>query len=116
MTRLMDKPPGNPLSPLRVTEAQTRYSLIDPELARIRWNLSDRTQVKLEILVNGYDSDESYVAGFFSHENLEKPLFSERVMRIETLPLCETVLRMAFDTFILKDNYNTRQSRFLRVA
>jgi hypothetical protein len=43
------------LSPLRVTEAQTRYSLIDPQLEKAGWNLSDRTQVKSEIPVDGYD-------------------------------------------------------------
>jgi len=39
----------------RVTEAQTRYSLIDPQLQKVGWNLSDRTQVKFEIPVDGYD-------------------------------------------------------------
>jgi type I site-specific restriction endonuclease len=39
----------------RVSEAQTRYSLIDPQLKRAGWNLSDRTQVGLEIPVSGYD-------------------------------------------------------------
>ena len=43
------------MSPLTVTEAQTRYSLIDPQLEKAGWNLSDRTQVKLEIPVDGYD-------------------------------------------------------------
>ena len=39
----------------RVTESQTRFSLIDPELQKAGWNLSDRTQVKFEIPVYGYD-------------------------------------------------------------
>lgn len=36
----------------RVTEAETKYSLIDPQLAKAGWNLSDRTQVKFEIPVD----------------------------------------------------------------
>lgn len=47
------------MSPLKVTEAQTRYSLIDPQLAKAGWNLSDRTQVAFEIPVAGYDGSAS---------------------------------------------------------
>lgn len=47
------------MSPLRVTEAQTRYSLIDPQLKRAGWNLSDRSQVGIEIPVAGYDASPS---------------------------------------------------------
>lgn len=41
----------------RVSEAQTRYNLIDPQLKKAEWNLSDRTQVGLEIPVSGYDAN-----------------------------------------------------------
>lgn len=40
---------------LRVSEAKTRSSLIDPQLKKAGWNLSDRTQVGSEIPVSGYD-------------------------------------------------------------
>jgi type I restriction enzyme, R subunit len=40
----------------RVSEAQTRYSLIDPQLRKAGWNLADRTQVAAEIPVAGYDA------------------------------------------------------------
>ncbi|MGB2868628.1 MAG: DEAD/DEAH box helicase family protein [Bacteroidota bacterium] len=43
------------MTPLRVSEAQTRYNLIDPQLKKAGWNLSDRTQVAFEIPVAGYD-------------------------------------------------------------
>jgi len=40
----------------RISEQETRYSLIDPQLKRAGWNLSDRTQIGLEIPVSGYDA------------------------------------------------------------
>jgi type I restriction enzyme R subunit len=43
----------------RVSEAQTRYNLIDPQLKKVGWNLSDRTQVAFEIPVAGYDASVS---------------------------------------------------------
>ena len=43
----------------RVTEAQTRYSLIDPQLRRADWNLVDHTQIGTEIPVAGYDPTPS---------------------------------------------------------
>ena len=44
------------MAPYRVSEEQTRLNLIDPQLEKAGWNLSDRTQVGLEIPVSGYDS------------------------------------------------------------
>jgi type I restriction enzyme, R subunit len=44
--------PGNTLS-----EAQTRYVIIDPALRDAGWNLDDRTQVGFEIPVDGYDAE-----------------------------------------------------------
>lgn len=38
-------------------EARTRKLLIDPQLARAGWRLDDRTQVRLEIPVDGYDAE-----------------------------------------------------------
>ena len=43
----------------RVSEATTRYNLIDPQLKKAGWNLSDRTQVAFEIPVAGYDGSVS---------------------------------------------------------
>jgi len=43
------------MSPLRVTEQQTRYSLIDPQLRRADWNIVDHTQVGTEIPVANYN-------------------------------------------------------------
>jgi type I restriction enzyme R subunit len=39
-----------------INEATTRNHHIDPELVRAGWNLSDRTQVRLEVPVDGYDA------------------------------------------------------------
>jgi hypothetical protein len=40
-----------------LNEARTRYILIDPALTKAGWNLEDRTQVGLEIPVDGYDAE-----------------------------------------------------------
>ncbi len=39
-----------------LNEQQTRYTLIDPVLAKAEWNLADRTCVGFEIPVDGYDA------------------------------------------------------------
>ena len=44
------------MTPYRISEAQTRYNLIDPQLKKAGWNLLDHTQVGLEIPVSGYDA------------------------------------------------------------
>ncbi len=45
-----------------INEQQTRYSIIDPQLKKAGWNLSDRTQVGFEIPVTNYD--KTFVQGF----------------------------------------------------
>ncbi|MFH0990417.1 MAG: DEAD/DEAH box helicase family protein [bacterium] len=40
----------------RISEAQTRYNIIDPQIRKVEWNISDRTQVAFEIPVAGYDA------------------------------------------------------------
>jgi type I restriction enzyme R subunit len=50
------------LTPLNISEQETRYSLIDPQLKKAGWNLSDRTQVGFEIPVAKYDKTK--VSGF----------------------------------------------------
>ncbi|MBU0558778.1 MAG: DEAD/DEAH box helicase family protein, partial [Bacteroidetes bacterium] len=50
------------MPPLRINEQETRYSLIDPQLKKAGWNLSDRTQVGFEIPVINYD--KTVVQGF----------------------------------------------------
>jgi type I restriction enzyme, R subunit len=47
------------MPPQRVNERETRYSIIDPQLKKAGWNLSDRTQVAFEIPVAGYDGSVS---------------------------------------------------------
>ncbi len=47
------------MTPYRISESETRYSLIDPQLKKAGWNLSDRTQVAFEIPVAGYDASVS---------------------------------------------------------
>jgi type I site-specific restriction endonuclease len=42
--------------------------------------------------------------------------FLKHVLGLEALPSYETVVRKAFDAFILEHNYNADQSRFLRVV
>jgi len=48
--------------PDRISERETRYSLIDPQIKKAGWNLSDRTQIGFEIPVIGYD--KTIVRGF----------------------------------------------------
>ena len=38
-----------------LTEAKTRALLIDPQLEKAGWNLSDRSQIQFEVPVQGYD-------------------------------------------------------------
>jgi type I restriction enzyme R subunit len=40
----------------QLTEAQTRYNLIDPQLVKRGWNLADRRSVSFEVPVDGYDA------------------------------------------------------------
>jgi type I restriction enzyme R subunit len=40
---------------MNLNEAQTRAALINPQLAAAGWQLSDRTQVRFEVPVTGYD-------------------------------------------------------------
>jgi len=42
--------------------------------------------------------------------------FLKHILKIESLPSYETVVRKSFDAFILEHNYNADQSRFLRVV
>src|SRR5205807_9939015 len=42
---------------MRISEAKTRTRLIDPQLRDAGWRLDDRTQVRLEIPVDGYDAE-----------------------------------------------------------
>jgi type I restriction enzyme R subunit len=50
------------LPSFKVSEQETRYSLIDPQLKKAGWNLSYRTQVGYEIPVTNYD--KTFVGGF----------------------------------------------------
>lgn len=58
------------MSPYSISEAETRYSIITPQLEKRGWNPADRTQVGFEIPVEGYDSggpgclDRTLRAGF----------------------------------------------------
>ena len=42
---------------MSLNEAQTRALQIDPQLRAADWNLKDRTQVRLEVPVDGYDAE-----------------------------------------------------------
>ncbi|MBZ5686706.1 MAG: DEAD/DEAH box helicase family protein [Acidobacteriia bacterium] len=46
-----------PTADSKTNEFRTRSSLIDPALKRAGWNVNDRTQVGLEIPVDGYDKE-----------------------------------------------------------
>jgi type I restriction enzyme R subunit len=46
----------------KISEKETRYSLIDPQLKKAGWNLADRTQVGFEIPVSNYD--KTFITGF----------------------------------------------------
>jgi len=50
------------LSPYQISEEETRYSIIDPQLKKVGWNLADHTQVGFEIPVQNYDKTK--VTGF----------------------------------------------------
>lgn len=41
----------------RITEAETRKEMIDPQLENAGWFLSDHTKVRIEIPVDGYDAE-----------------------------------------------------------
>ena len=42
---------------MNLNEALTRIRLIDPQLRQAEWRLDDRTQVRREIPVDGYDAE-----------------------------------------------------------
>ena len=42
--------------------------------------------------------------------------FLRHVLKLETLPSYEQIVRKAFDAFILEHNYNADQTRFLRTV
>lgn len=50
------------MSPYQISEEETRYSIIDPQLKKVGWNLADHTQVGFEIPVQNYDKTK--VTGF----------------------------------------------------
>jgi type I site-specific restriction endonuclease len=52
----------------RISEQKTRYSLIDPQLKKAGWNLSDRTQVGFEIPVAGYNENQ-HMESFLLSQN-----------------------------------------------
>jgi hypothetical protein len=43
--------------PVTFNEAQTRAVQIDPQLRAADWKINDRTQVRLEVPVDGYDAE-----------------------------------------------------------
>ena len=45
------------VSVVTLNEAQTRAQHIDPQLRKADWKLNDRTQVRLEVPVDGYDAE-----------------------------------------------------------
>ena len=42
---------------MSLSEALTRARLIDPQLRTVGWNLDDRTQIRFEVPVDGYDAE-----------------------------------------------------------
>ncbi|MFM7855300.1 MAG: DEAD/DEAH box helicase family protein, partial [Flammeovirgaceae bacterium] len=69
-----------------LSESQTRYNLIDPQLVKAGWNLSDRTQVWFEVPVEDSDQyPERLVAGFFTRADLERLLH----LKLNKLPISE---------------------------
>lgn len=51
------RPPTQRADVRHLNEGQARYLLIDPALTKAGWNLDDRTQVLLEVPVDGYDAE-----------------------------------------------------------
>jgi len=45
------------MSRRRISEAETRKELIDPQLEKAGWYLRDHSKVKIEIPVDGYDAE-----------------------------------------------------------
>ncbi len=41
----------------RISEAETRKELIDPQLEKAGWYLRDHAKVKIEIPADGYDAE-----------------------------------------------------------
>lgn len=50
------------MTPINLSEKETRYSIIDPLLIKAGWNLADHTQVGFEIPIQNYD--KTRVTGF----------------------------------------------------
>ena len=50
------------MTAFNISEEETRYSIIDPQITKAEWNLTDHTQVGFEIPVQNYDKTK--VTGF----------------------------------------------------
>jgi len=53
---LMQTHYNTPVSLYHLNESETRYNLIDPSIAKAKWNLHDDTQIWFEVPVQGYDA------------------------------------------------------------
>ena len=73
---------------LSPNEALTRARQIDPQLRRAGWNLNDRTQVRLEVPVDGYDAEPWN--GAMCH--------GQDIKSIQ----CKNDIQPSFATFVLK--------------
>ena len=90
--------------------------------------LKNKEEVKAEDLVRLEESLEAELGTdeiSLDDENMLKAFgvrvgslvdFLKHVLGLEELPSYETVVRKAFDAFVLEHNYNADQSRFLRVV
>jgi type I restriction enzyme, R subunit len=99
-----------------MNEAQTRLRLIDPQLRHAEWRLDDRTQVRFEIPVDGYDAEPS-PASIRKAYGLKVDnflAFVRHVLALEALPGYGQVVRRAFERFIAAHQFNADQIRFLR--
>ena len=74
--------------PNQLNEAETRYNLIDPSINMKTFG------VRVGSLTD----------------------FLKHVLKLETLPSYEQIVRKAFDAFILEHTYNADQTRFLRTV
>jgi hypothetical protein len=66
---------------LSLNESQSRYLIIDPGLQAAGWNLGDRTQVRLEMPVDGYDAVR------FIIDNALSPMVALPICKLRSEPM-----------------------------
>lgn len=87
----------------RISEEKTRKEMIDPQLEHAGWFLHDHSKVKIEIPVDGYDTEPwNGVTDYCLYRENGKVLV--------------VVEAQLFETYVTQHDYNADQIRFLRAV